>query len=176
MKKKILIIKNKNGVTLIELVAAIAIIGILASITMISFRNQKIDSQLESAARELAAAIREAQNYALAGKEQNGSIPCDGIHIRSLGSMRDYQIYFREKEAGGGCGSDVALENYDLANGIVISNNFEIIFQIPHGQATVTTGSSPFTMAKGGKNIGVCLSANGRVEETNVTSGTLTCP
>ncbi|NCQ06665.1 MAG: prepilin-type N-terminal cleavage/methylation domain-containing protein, partial [Candidatus Moranbacteria bacterium] len=63
------IFQKNTGVTLIELIVVMAILGIMASITTISFGSSRDKRAVETNARQFAAVVRLAQNYALSGKQ-----------------------------------------------------------------------------------------------------------
>ena len=69
--------KNDAGFSLIELVTVMAIISIGVSVLTVSFTTtQRTKKNLETNARQFASVLKEAQNYALTGKQVNGVTPC----------------------------------------------------------------------------------------------------
>ena len=56
---------QKNGFTLIEIMVAMAIVGIMSAMVLTSLSSGKERKVVEGEARRVAAAIREIQNYAL---------------------------------------------------------------------------------------------------------------
>ena len=157
----------KKAVTLIELIITIAIIGIMTGVLLVSFGSSRTDKALETAARETAATIREAQNYALTGKGAGAG--CN-IYTFSYGNGDDKNEYGIDN--GGGCSINAS---YSLENGVVFQNSGSFNFSAPHG-AIGGLGVSPriITLNKGGKNINVCVYSSGKVVETEI--GAENCP
>ncbi|MBI2644963.1 type II secretion system protein [Candidatus Uhrbacteria bacterium] len=62
-----------RGITIVELILSISIIGMFSTLAVISFRSSKQDDLLRIAGFRATDAIRAAQSYALAGIAQNAS-------------------------------------------------------------------------------------------------------
>ena len=61
-----------------ELMVVIAIIMIMTVVMLVVSVRDREKKKFEAAGREVAAAVREAQNNALTGKQiQNTDLPCD---------------------------------------------------------------------------------------------------
>jgi type II secretion system protein H len=87
--------KAKKGFSLIELMVAIAILGVIASLTVAGFQSGKKTSNLKNAANKLASDIRLAQNYTLSSFLFGGDVPeCGwGAHFsRTAGQNSVYSI------------------------------------------------------------------------------------
>jgi type II secretory pathway pseudopilin PulG len=87
--------KMRRGFSLLEMVIIVAIIAIMTSVMMVITFKERDTKELETAGREIVAAIREAQNNALTGKQQGPGLPCafrfwtDGVsRYRVEGSYR----------------------------------------------------------------------------------------
>lgn len=81
----------KNGFTLVEVLAAISIIGILSTVILFNYRTGQNRASLTRAAAALEADLRNSQNLAVASSELGGSIPCGyGLHYID---SRNYSIY-----------------------------------------------------------------------------------
>lgn len=135
---------------MIELMIVIAIIGILATI-VISTPNNKSQKSVESAARNLAAAIREVQNYALTGKGAGGC---------------SYQFSFADGASNysvSGC----VNQSYPLGNEVTIGSASanSLIFTVPHANNDVSGSALRVTLVKDLKSYSVCVYSNGNVEE-----------
>ena len=155
----------KKAVTLIELIITVAIIGIMTGVLLVSTSGSRTDKALEAAAREVAATIREAQNYALTGKDAGAG--CNSYVFAYTDATDSYSV-------NNSCNIN---NSYTLKNGIVfnsgVSGSFN--FSAPYG-AIGGLGVSPriITLNKGGKNINVCVYSSGKVIETDI--GAAGCP
>jgi prepilin-type N-terminal cleavage/methylation domain-containing protein len=139
--------KNRQGVTLIELLTVIAIIGIMTAVTIVYLGGAKNDKAVETAAREVASAVREAQNYALTGKNASNCI--DGYTFNYTESSSNYSIR--------GC-SDIS---YTLKNGVTFNGDGIINFSIPNA---ITDGGT-IEVKKGTTSYSVCVCKSGKITE-----------
>ena len=155
----------KKAVTLIELIITIAIIGIMTGVLLVSFGSSRTDKALETAARETAATIREAQNYALTGKGAGAG--CN-IYTFSYGNGDDKNEYGIDN--GGGCSINAS---YSLGNGVVFQNSGSFNFSAPLGISNLAAVEG-ITLTKSGKTIKVCVYPSGKVVETEIGAGN--CP
>lgn len=152
--------KYYRAVTLIEMMTVIAIIGIITSVTIVSFQSGRADSRLRAAQREVAATIKLAQGYALQGKTQAGEVPCGyGFRFTDTDS---YEIFYNlltgytdcteQNEVAGKRhwidAESIQAEPLELNNGVVlntavdVNDNFtEIFFTVPHANAYKNDGS-----------------------------------
>ncbi|MFH0969473.1 MAG: type II secretion system protein [Patescibacteria group bacterium] len=145
--------KKKKAFSIIEVLIVIAIIGIMTAATIVSLQSGKTDKELETAAREVSAAIREAQNNALTGK--NASSSCQYYDFTYTASSTNYSV-------GTVSGSGCPLASYTLKNGVTFVNGGSFNFSIPFGGVT---GISGIKITK--NNVCYCVSINssGSVEE-----------
>jgi len=81
-----------RGFTLIEMMVTLVIIGILAGMLMISYREGQENLKLQQAAAKLAQDIRRIQEYALASSEIDNDIPNRGY---GLYFHKDYPAVYR---------------------------------------------------------------------------------
>ena len=157
----------KKAVTLIELIITIAIIGIMTGVLLVSFGSSRTDKALETAARETAATIREAQNYALTGKGAGAG--CN-TYTFSYGNGDDKNEYGIDN--GGGCSINAS---YSLENGVVFQNSGSFNFSAPHGTCSVALDAPEnIILTKNSKTIIVCVYSSGKVVETEI--GAENCP
>lgn len=63
--------KGSPGITLVELILSISIIGMFSAMAIVNFRSSKQDDILRIAGFRVADAVRAAQSYALAGVPEN---------------------------------------------------------------------------------------------------------
>lgn len=131
--------KNKNwkkayrGVTLIELIIAIAIVGIMVAISWAILGGTKDTSNVKNACEEAAGAINQAKNYALTGK-------CSGDGASKVTVSFD--------DDGGTIKDDKSNcdEAFTLPKGTTCDSE-SINFSIPDG---VLSGVASVTCASGG--------------------------
>lgn len=147
--------KNRHGVTLIELLIVVAIIGIMTAVTIIYLGGAKNDKAVGTATREVAAAVREAQNYALTGK--NASSDCTTYEFKWTNSSADYSIEFADDTC-----SSVSPINYTLKNGVTFGNGDTVNFSIPN--ATIDANKN-IEVKKGNTSYSVCVCQSGKIEE-----------
>lgn len=72
MKPNLQHYKFQNGFTLLELLAVIAIMGILASVFMVNFNAQRVPRDLNIARNETITNIRKVQSYTLSSRDTFG--------------------------------------------------------------------------------------------------------
>lgn len=160
------LLKNKKGITLIELMIAIGIISIMFTAFIVSFRGGKTEKELEIAAREVSAAIREAQNNALTGKNAKECGGCEGIYFRFNGAWTG--VGRDEEEA---C-IDCPLSENLLKNRVFFSAAGKFYFSIPFGEIKPVdppnweTGDFiSIELLKGSSRYYVCVTKSGNVYE-----------
>jgi type II secretion system protein H len=147
-------IKKYKGVTFLELMVVIAIIGIMTAVALVSLQPAKDDARLKAAQGEVAASIRLAQSYALQGKAQAGAKPCGyGFRFDPTDSNKQkYEIFYKVANTGKDCSdpnytSFNTVEGYSLKNGVFLNApvfaNTEIYYAIPFGTMYGSNGS-PF--------------------------------
>lgn len=156
-------IKNKKGFTLTELLVAIAIIGIMSAAALAYFSNNlRADQKLKLSADEMVAALREAQNNALSGKNMGNTdeLPCSYTFSRVNDSS--YKIVFNYHSSSTQCSSPSSrdLAVYQLKNGVKANANFSINFDVPHGTNFIP-GS--IILTKDSQSYYVCLNASGDI-------------
>lgn len=167
--------KNKKilaGYTLIELLIVIVIIGLLSSAMLIGFSGSNDANEVEKASREVASAMREAQNYALAGSQGGitGSRP-RGFRVSWSGST--YGIQYIYQDAGGGSDQTQALRSYTLRKGVTFGGPGNFTFGLPHANVSFGTASIGAVVTRGGSSQTVCVYKEGGL--IRVTPGGV-CP
>jgi len=126
---------------------------------LVSYTGSRTDKSLEIAAREVAATVREAQNYALTGRDagESGGVNCnDYIFTYTIGSA----VYTIKNN----CNINIS---YTLKNGVVFDNEGSFSFSAPHGIVSIVS-TETITLSKNSKKITVCVYSSGKIMETSI--------
>lgn len=163
--------KVSAGFTLIELVVVMAIIGIMVAVVSFSFGNESTKKALETNAREFASVLREAQNYALTGKQIGSGVTC---RFDVTWTTTDYSLKAMAKSGSGLCdgtGTVTLVSTYSLKQGATFMNGGNISFLLPWG---VSSGTMSAVLSRTGTGMShvVCLNASGKVVDQEGS----TCP
>lgn len=143
--------QKKFGFTLVEVVITTSIIALVTSASLASMSSFKSRRDVEGNARTVAAAIRQAQNDAVTGKNIDtcGTVPC---------------VPFRPDQVS-------------LTGGVVLSPSSSVAFRVPQGEpvgsagAELVSGAVDMSVSKAGVAAHVCVYPLGRVEERPIGSG-----
>ncbi len=182
---------KKKGFTFIEIMIVVTIIGIMTSVVLVYVSGDKSSRAVEVAARQVAAAIREAQNNALSGKQiDTVNIACGhGFYFDSGVNNNKYKLFYNydtvSLPGSQDCSNPVTpvsttydansadYTTYSLNNKVEFSSGTSeiIYFTMPHGDV-YENGSSLTPSAKillvspdGNDKYTVCVYTSGRVEE-----------
>lgn len=165
-----------KGFTLIEVMAVMAIIGVMSAMVFTSLRSGKEQKTVEGEARKVAAAIREVQNYALTGKQIGGSVSCKfGIMPLTAG---DSQIILTESHrTGSSCSTGISAAaaipgmTINLSNGVTFSNDldYNFFFTVPRGELDPNGNATPIglRLGKGSTTYSVCVYPGGQVKDVS---------
>jgi len=127
----------------------IAIISIMTSISIVAFANSKRTTALETASREVMAVLREAQNYALSGKNIDST--CASYNVLAVNSTGSYFLK-----------NNCALNyNFVLKNGVTFSSGGVISFLSPHGK--LNGGGNKFVITNGTNSYAICVNNAGLI-------------
>ncbi len=161
--------RDASGFTLIELIIVLAIIGVVSVITLVSLSSARGTRDLDRSSREIVAALREAQNYALTGRSTSiGEDNC-AFSVQVVGGSTGYSLSHLYR-SGGSCSATGPLANYSLTTGVTFSASATVSFSLPRGE--VTSGTTSIGLTKGGATYFVCVYPSGRILE----NGPSACP
>jgi prepilin-type N-terminal cleavage/methylation domain-containing protein len=104
------IIKSKKGFTLFEMLIVMAVIAILAVLILTRYRSGEQQYKLSQAAQLLAADLRQAQNFAIAGVQNTGFSNIGGYGVQ-LSAANSYRIFLTDSGAQS-CGSIGPTKQY----------------------------------------------------------------
>lgn len=157
---------NVRGFTLIEVLIVVAIIGIVSAMILVTFSGRQQARNLERAAREVMATLREAQNYALSGR---------------AGVISENNTYYGVDFTAGASYSVVSsggtIESYSMKNGIVASAASSVRFMLPRGEVYIggaaLSGSHRITLANGALNHYICVYSTGHILDNGAAA---VCP
>lgn len=161
-KKKLFI--TKRGVTLPELMVTMAIIGILSAVSITAMTIAKRNAEVEAAAEEVVAVLREAQNYSITGKDASST-------------CGTYTVYFANNNPStcrirnGLVNPCVLDQTHTLKNGVTFSSIGNTSFTAPFGVISPAVGTRNI-VTKGGTSYTICVNAAGLVTKH---SGAVSC-
>ena len=155
--------KYHSGFSLIELLIVIAIVGVMTSVFLVSFISSRDARAVRSIAREVSAAVRMAQSYALAGRyTDEQKIPCRFI-FTPRGNRYDVRyVYHRPRQSCSLANMEVILTK-SIRNGVRVTGG-EVAFTVPHA-ALSGGGSATITISRGDAQQRICINAVGRITE-----------
>lgn len=167
--------KRNAGVTLVETMIVITIIGILAAMAVPSFNEQMKQQRVEGAAEGLVAALQNAKAEAI---KRNAFV---GIAFSPATTGTDHSIWCYGMTPTGAATCDCTVSN-DCASGSVIKssdfNGITVNFNTSNSRVfsplrgTVTSGTIRFS-AGNNKTLGVTTSSLGRIRICKDTTSTI---
>jgi prepilin-type N-terminal cleavage/methylation domain-containing protein len=149
--------KNKKGFSFIELMITIAIMAIMTTVTLVSMNKGRELWAVKTAAREVAATVREVQNNALTGKGLTASsASCNYTFSWTTAATPPANVYNIT-----GC----RTQSYTLKNGVSFSGSGgSLSFSVPFS----ITSEANIKLNKGSSDYYVCVYASGIVKEDPV--------
>lgn len=175
--------KRSAAFTLIEVMVVISIIGITSAIIINSLSTQRAMREVDRAAHTFGANLREAQNYALAGRSTSLTQENCYYGIR-ITSATAYNLV-NYARSGGVCDTPSTITSLALPSGVQFSGigTYPTVFAFLLPRAEVYTGTSGalgtlgaaqlIGFTKSGQTMYLCLYPSGRVEQRGVTAS---CP
>lgn len=164
--------KNFKAFTLIEALIVVAIIAIVTAIILVSYSNSRTAQQLESAAREVEAAVREAQSYALTGYQ--GVVATDPCRFEVAWSGSTYSVTYWYKDTNDNCNRSLVLGSYAVRNGVAFTSGGSFYYTPPYATASFagTNASQAVVLTQSSSWQVVCVYANGLINNRTGAS----CP
>lgn len=144
---------NQKGFTFAEVLVAIAIISIMTSAVVISYKDLENNKALSFGLKQFVTDIRVVQNNALGVLQHNGSIPDGGYGIRiSTANDSSYILFADDGDHIFSGGSEI-ISTEDLSSKIKInsvtttpadvgSGTVDIIFAPSYGEVFINTEST----------------------------------
>lgn len=157
---------NLKAFTLIEALITVAIISIATAVMLVNYSNTQATQRLESSAREVEAAVREIQGYALTGyQDVAGSDPCRFEISWTAGSPTYNLNYYYKDQNTDACGPQSPIATYSLRNGVTFGSTGSFYF-IPPWAVIYPQGSNKTIMLNlSGSSHVVCIDEkSGRID------------
>ena len=161
--------KKWAAFTLIEIMIAMAIVGIVSSVLLVDFNANRSKKGVEQSALEVASVVRQAQNYALTGKQTPaGGNPCS--FDVSWGGVGTTNILLVNNWNNGVSCTPTTILTYRLRDGVTLnipagSVSFSVPFSTVSAAATIV-------VSKDTQSYAVCVTTGGSV---TTVSGSV-CP
>ena len=148
--------QNSKGFTVIEMLAVLAIMGVLLAMSLAAYQDSRGQLALQRSANEVAQSIRRASEMAMSAKEIGGMIPTGGYGIYFDKNADPQQIIIfadcngtprQYDPSGTPCGGlPEKVEGINLEKNIKIlnlsSSPLNIVFQAPSPKVYIN-GSLP---------------------------------
>jgi len=173
--------KEEKGFSLVELLAVVAIIGIISAIALPNYFKMQKQFVLSGANQKLAHDIRMAQEMAMSAKTESGC-PADsgykfgyGVYF-SLSVPSSYIIFAdcNDNKNYDFSPTDKVIETITFENGVIISNlspgdPLEVVFTPPTPAVTINFNSSntnaEITITSEGKYKSVKVNKAGLIDD-----------
>jgi len=166
--------KKPNGFTLIELLVSIFIIALISGSVMASYQTGQKQYNVMQTAQRFSSNLRQAQNMAIAGKNQGAVMPAGyGLYVVSAGQ---YKIFYNKVVDGtsesklynGIANNSVDMETVNLPVNVSLSPASRTIFFVPPDPTTyisgANSGSLNFTITSGSTSKGIAVFSSGLID------------
>lgn len=141
--------KRSRGFTIVELLAVIAVIGIMTTVTFVSLNRQKADEEVRVAAEELAKHINEMRQQALTGDTESANKACGfGLDFFDDAGQKKYRTFYSKSATS-------CVDTYDASNTNTVKiytwNNAKVNMEkFGGGVPTDIFFEAPFAIITGG--------------------------
>ncbi len=153
--------KRQAGFSLIELLVVIAIVGIMTVLLLATVQQSRDDRMVDAAARQVVAAVRAAQGYAVAGR-YDGVLPCS---FTFFAQGHTYGIRSTYRDRNRRCSGTRVLATYATSRNVTL-DAVAITFTVPHGSlASGLTAEKVIVLRAGNVQRRICISGVGRIRE-----------
>ncbi|MDX9855383.1 MAG: type II secretion system protein [Parcubacteria group bacterium] len=151
-------IKTKKGFTLLEVMAVMGIVAVMTAVALSAIVNSRNQTELESAANEVMAAIRETQNYALTGKKDESDNVCTQYTFSpGTPTNNSYTILGGPIQT---CSNFSVTQK--LSGGVTFNGSSSISFSTPHADVT-PIGGATIVLIKGSNDYCVFVNNAGLI-------------
>ena len=161
--------KKWAAFTLIEIMIAMAIVGIVSSVLLVGFNANRSQKGVEQSAVEVASVVRQAQNYALTGKQTpTGGNPCS-FDVTWGGIGTTNVLLVNDWNNSGTC-TPTTILTYRLRDGVTLSGVAGAVsFSVPF---STVSAAATIVVSKDTQSYAICISTSGSV---TTVSGSI-CP
>ena len=150
--------KHLPAFSLIEIMVVTAIISIASAIIMVQLSASRATQYVSSAATEVEATVRGAQNFALTGaQKQPGTKPC---RFRVTWEGSTYSVWYHYKDNADACTQSMQLSSRVLSDGVAFDGDGNFEFTLPHA---VLGSDQQIILTKGDVSQAVCLYTSGNI-------------
>jgi len=138
---------NQKGLSLIELMVVISIVGIASSIVITQYSNKRDSKALFLGAKQVVNDVRMAQNYAFSTLDFGGVNPSGGYGIRFSKNSNSYVI-FGDKNNDQARKTDGSedFQTMNLPDGVTVqslkidtvdADPVDVVFTSPYGEVYI---------------------------------------
>ncbi len=145
-QKEKYLLSAKDGFTLIEVLITAAIIGLMTAAVFVSLQRGKTDKEVNAVAQQIATSIREAQNYALSGKQISTTTTTCGFGFRRVNATTYNLFYNHTTNVITKCDDVVKMYSTALPNNV--SANVYSAIVLPNGVTFLNNAATGVTTSQ----------------------------